>query len=90
MLLITAMEQSIELKAEFVTLEVRVSNTGAQALYTKLGFAHVGERRKYYLDRGPNGDTREDALIMTTKDIKSTEFQAQLRRSKELHSIKSS
>jgi [ribosomal protein S18]-alanine N-acetyltransferase len=88
MLLIASIEQSIDLKAEFVTLEVRVSNTGAQALYSKLGFEHVGERRKYYLDRGPNGDTREDAWIMTTKDIRSNEFQTQLRRLKELHAIK--
>jgi ribosomal-protein-alanine N-acetyltransferase len=90
MLLIAAIEQSIDLRAEFVTLEVRISNTGAQSLYTKLGFEHVGERRKYYLDRGPNGDTREDAWIMTTKDIRSNEFQIQLRRIKELHAAKSS
>ena len=90
MLLIAAIEQSIGLKAEFVTLEVRVSNTGAQALYSKLGFEHVGERRKYYLDRGPNGDTREDAMIMTTKDIRSTEFQNHLRQVKERNTIKSS
>ncbi len=89
-LLIASIEQSIDLKAEFVTLEVRVSNTGAQALYAKLGFEHVGERRKYYLDRGPNGDTREDAWIMTTKDIRLNEFQTQLRRLKELNTTKSS
>ena len=40
------------------TLEVRVSNTGAIALYEKLGFAARGERRGYYTDN------REDALIM--------------------------
>jgi [ribosomal protein S18]-alanine N-acetyltransferase len=89
MMLIKAIEQSIELKAEFVTLEVRASNTGAQALYKKLGFEHVGERRKYYLDRGPNGDTREDALIMTTKDIRTAEFQNQLQQLKERKIIKS-
>ena len=40
------------------TLEVRVSNTGAIALYEKLGFAARGVRRGYYTDN------REDALIM--------------------------
>ena len=40
------------------TLEVRVSNTGAIALYEKLGFTARGERRGYYTDN------REDALIM--------------------------
>lgn len=41
-----------------MTLEVRVSNTGAQALYEKLGFVPRGIRREYYQDN------KEDALIM--------------------------
>jgi ribosomal-protein-alanine N-acetyltransferase len=41
-----------------MTLEVRVSNTGAQALYTELGFEPRGIRREYYQD------DKEDALIM--------------------------
>ena len=40
------------------TLEVRVSNTGAQRLYFQLGFAPVGTRPGYY--RHPS----EDALIL--------------------------
>ena len=40
------------------TLEVRVSNAGAIALYEKLGFEARGIRRGYYTDN------REDALIM--------------------------
>jgi len=40
------------------TLEVRVSNTGAIALYDRLGFESRGVRRGYYTDN------REDALIM--------------------------
>ena len=40
------------------TLEVRVSNTGAIALYERLGFEARGVRRGYYTDN------REDALIM--------------------------
>jgi ribosomal-protein-alanine N-acetyltransferase len=40
------------------TLEVRVSNTGAIALYERLGFEPRGIRRGYYTDN------REDALIM--------------------------
>jgi ribosomal-protein-alanine N-acetyltransferase len=40
------------------TLEVRVSNTGAIALYERLGFEARGLRRAYYTDN------REDALIM--------------------------
>ncbi|NLL47048.1 MAG: ribosomal protein S18-alanine N-acetyltransferase [Firmicutes bacterium] len=41
-----------------MTLEVRVSNTGAQALYSKLGFVPNGIRKQYYQD------DKEDALIM--------------------------
>ncbi len=41
-----------------VTLEVRVSNFAAQALYRAFGFRLAGLRRGYY------GDTGEDALIM--------------------------
>ena len=40
------------------TLEVRVSNAGAIALYEGLGFRSSGIRRGYYTDN------REDALIM--------------------------
>ncbi len=40
------------------TLEVRVSNASAIALYERLGFHATGVRRGYYTDN------REDALIM--------------------------
>ena len=45
------------LGAQTVSLEVRVGNEGAQALYQALGLAPVGTRPRYYSDR-------EDALIM--------------------------
>jgi ribosomal-protein-alanine N-acetyltransferase len=41
-----------------ITLEVRVSNAGAIALYEEFGFRAVGTRKRYYTDTG------EDALIM--------------------------
>ena len=41
------------------TLEVRVSNSAAIALYTKLGFGEVGLRKRYYRDNG------EDARLLT-------------------------
>jgi ribosomal-protein-alanine N-acetyltransferase len=40
------------------TLEVRVSNTAAIAMYERFGFRSAGLRRRYYHDNG------EDALIM--------------------------
>ena len=41
-----------------LTLEVRVSNAGARALYESFGFLAAGLRRRYYSDNG------EDALVM--------------------------
>lgn len=41
-------------------LEVRPSNTIAQALYLSVGFQCVGRRRGYY----PARDGREDAIVM--------------------------
>jgi ribosomal-protein-alanine N-acetyltransferase len=46
-----------------MTLEVRVSNLGAQALYRKLGFADRGIRKGYYTD------SNEDAIIMWKDDL---------------------
>lgn len=43
----------------FLTLEVRVSNAPAIALYGKHGFIPVGRRKNYYTD------PREDAVLMT-------------------------
>jgi ribosomal-protein-alanine N-acetyltransferase len=48
------------------TLEVRVSNVGAIALYERFGFKAKGVRRGYYTDN------REDALIMW-RDAESAE-----------------
>ena len=49
---------SKERGVRYLTLEVRRTNNEAQELYQKLGFVHMGVRRKYYLDNN------EDALIM--------------------------
>ena len=43
----------------FISLEVRVSNASAIALYEKTGFASVGERKNFY------SRPTENALIMT-------------------------
>lgn len=75
-LLIAAIELALMQNAQVVTLEVRVSNTAAQALYEKYGFTKVGVRRGYYTDN------QEDALIMTTDTITSASFQSQFQRLK--------
>ena len=58
MLLEHLFEQTRDDERRGYTLEVRVSNADAIALYEKLGFEPRGIRRGYYTDN------REDALIM--------------------------
>lgn len=55
-----------------LTLEVRVSNERAQALYRQFGFAPAGIRKGYYLESG------EDAIVMWVYDIDRPEYQARL------------
>jgi [ribosomal protein S18]-alanine N-acetyltransferase len=62
-LLSALMELATELGARVATLEVRVSNRPARALYARFGFRPVGVRPRYYSDNG------EDALIMTTEPL---------------------
>jgi ribosomal-protein-alanine N-acetyltransferase len=82
LLLISAINLAAELKVRIITLEVRASNTAAQALYSKYGFNQVGLRRGYYVD------DREDAILMSTEDISSSSFQSRLEQLKQAHSRK--
>lgn len=50
-----------------LTLEVRVSNVGAQKLYEQFGFECAGRRKRYYQDNN------EDALIYWAKLGSETE-----------------
>ena len=51
--------------ARHLTLEVRVGNDPAIALYRRFGMAPVGVRRNYYPETG------DDALVMWVRDIDS-------------------
>nr|WP_155706507.1 ribosomal protein S18-alanine N-acetyltransferase [Gloeocapsopsis dulcis] len=53
---------------EHATLEVRVSNDPAIALYQKFGFKTAGRRKRYYKDTG------EDALILWHNGLGQSEF----------------
>ena len=57
-LMVALMDALRDKGMESLTLEVRVSNSSAIALYDRLGFTEVGRRPNYYTD------PREDALIM--------------------------
>jgi len=81
-LLISIIDLAAKLKANFITLEVRASNTAAQSLYHKYGFTKVSVRPGYYTDN------REDALLMSTESITSAPFQARLQQLKQAYSTK--
>lgn len=55
---------------KYVTLEVRVSNVGAQGLYTKYGLKNLGIRKGYYQDNN------EDAYIMWSENIFYDKFKS--------------
>jgi ribosomal-protein-alanine N-acetyltransferase len=69
-LLIACMEVAMEADQEAVTLEVRKSNDVAQQLYAKYGFQRVGLRVRYYTDNN------EDAVVMTTPDLRAMSYRA--------------
>jgi [ribosomal protein S18]-alanine N-acetyltransferase len=54
--------------AHHLTLEVRVGNDPAIALYRRFGMAPVGVRPNYYPESG------EDALVMWARDIDSEAY----------------
>ena len=56
-----------------LTLEVRVSNDPAQALYREFGFAPAGIRQRYY-------ENAEDAIVMWAHDIQGDDFRRRLER----------
>ena len=60
-LLDALVDESKQLKAQWLWLEVRVSNARAIEVYERYGFRRINVRKSYYpLD----GLTREDALVM--------------------------
>jgi [ribosomal protein S18]-alanine N-acetyltransferase len=67
-LLLDAMRAGIARSIVNATLEVRVSNEAAIALYRKFGFAPGGIRKAYY------ANNREDALVMWAHDIDTSAY----------------
>jgi [ribosomal protein S18]-alanine N-acetyltransferase len=61
-----------QMRAHRITLEVRVSNLSAQALYRKYGLEIAGVRKRYYSDNG------EDAYIMWSEALDSPEYEARV------------
>ena len=73
-LLYELVQSAIDMGARAVSLEVRVSNWGAQRLYGRFGFRPVGVRKNYYQETG------EDALVMWVDDVLSADYEHRLEQ----------
>jgi ribosomal-protein-alanine N-acetyltransferase len=71
-LLLVLVREAIARGATAVTLEVRMSNHGAQDLYRRFGFEPVGVRKNYYQE------VNEDALVMWANEVDQPEYSALL------------
>jgi len=71
-LMLVLAREAIVRRAKNLTLEVRLSNHGAQDLYRRFGFVPVGVRKNYYQE------TNEDALVMWAHDIDTPDYAALL------------
>ena len=69
-LMLRICQEALAAGANSLTLEVRVSNRNAQALYHRFGMAPVGVRKRYYKD--------VDALVMWVHDIDGSEYRQRL------------
>ena len=79
LLLIRAIELAGAKEQQLVTLECRVSNTPALALYDKYEFEKVGLRPRYY------SDNHEDAYVLSLDRLGSRAFQARFQGFKDEH-----
>lgn len=73
LLFVALIDEAMQRGATWVTLEVRVSNQAAQALYRKYGFTTQGRRPRYY------SDNNEDAFIMWSESLKEGAYRERLR-----------
>jgi len=76
-LMLTMLDEARRLGNPYAILEHRVSNTGAAALYDKLGFEYVHRRRGYYQDSG------EDAIVAAIPSLDAPKQRARLQRVRE-------
>ncbi|MFN8591571.1 MAG: ribosomal protein S18-alanine N-acetyltransferase [Thermomicrobiales bacterium] len=74
LLLLSLVDEAISRGANWLTLEVRVSNTSAQTLYRKYGLTVHGTRKRYY------SDNNEDALIMWSPSLREPSFRERIEK----------
>jgi [ribosomal protein S18]-alanine N-acetyltransferase len=72
-MLLALARAAVERGCRNLTLEVRMSNSGAQSLYQRFGFVPAGVRKGYYPETG------EDALVMWANDVDTETYAERLR-----------
>ncbi|MFZ4585684.1 MAG: ribosomal protein S18-alanine N-acetyltransferase [Acidimicrobiia bacterium] len=73
-LLLVLLREALARGARALTLEVRMSNMGAQEMYRRFGFVPVGVRKGYYQPGN------EDAMVMWVHDAYNDEYTELLDR----------
>ena len=71
-LLLELARESVRRGAGALTLEVRMSNAGAQRLYHEFGFVPAGVRKNYY------AEVNEDGLVMWAYDVDTPAYAVRL------------
>ena len=79
LLVITAIELAQETQHPRVSLECRVSNSPALALYGKYLFQQVGLRARYY------SDNHEDAYVLSVRSVTTPDYRDYFQRMKANH-----
>lgn len=73
-LLLSLFDEAARRGANWLTLEVRVSNDVAQRLYAKYGMSVQGTRKHYYSDNG------EDALVMWSRSLRDPIYLTEIEK----------
>ena len=79
-LMVMLARTAIDRGAASLTLEVRVTNSGAQEMYRQFGFVPVGVRKNYY------AEVNEHALVMWSYEVDQPEYVALARLDRAHHS----
>lgn len=79
LMLISAIHMTQVKGHAMLTLECRVSNNAAIALYDKYGFQQVGLRPRYY------SDNHEDAYVLTVNSVLTEDYRREFERLKAEH-----
>jgi ribosomal-protein-alanine N-acetyltransferase len=72
LLFLALIDEAVRRGVNWLTLEVRVTNSSAQALYRKYGFTIQGRRPRYY------SDNNEDAFIMWSGSLRDPSYLQQI------------